>query len=127
MSETTATQQSVTTMAVRHHVTTTGPADGPALLFVHGFGCDQEMWRPVAEHFAADHRVVLFDQIGAGRSDTSGYDPERYAGFAGYAADLLGICEKLDLRDVTVVAHCPHLSAPAETAALVRRHLPTAT
>lgn len=92
-------------MAARHHVTTAGPADGPVLLFVHGFGCDQEMWRAVASRFTDDHRVVLYDQIGAGRSDTSGYDPARYAGFEGYTADLLGICEELDLLDVTVVGH----------------------
>ena len=49
------------------------------MVFAHGFGCDQNMWRFVAPAFEADHRVVLFDHVGAGGSDLSAYDPERYA------------------------------------------------
>ena len=92
-------------VAARHNVTVTGRPDGPVLLFAHGFGCDQDMWRDVIPAFTADHRVVAFDHIGSGGSDPAGYDPVRHATFDGYAADLLAICEELDLRDVTVVAH----------------------
>jgi sigma-B regulation protein RsbQ len=63
----------------RHNVRVSARPDGRALVFVRGFGCDQHMWRLVAPAFEPDHRVVLFDHMGAGRSDTSGYDPERYA------------------------------------------------
>ena len=92
-------------MSARHNVVSTGDPDGPVLLFAHGFGCDQDMWRHLVPAFTHDHRVVLFDHIGAGRSDSSGYDPVRYAGLDGYADDILGICAELDLTDVTLVAH----------------------
>jgi len=89
----------------RHHVTELGRPDAPPVLFVHGFGSDQDMWRDVAQRFTDDHRVVLFDQVGAGRSDPAAYDAERYASLHGYAEDLLEICEALDLRDAVVVGH----------------------
>ncbi|GAB2622292.1 alpha/beta hydrolase [Streptomyces capparidis] len=89
----------------RNHVTVTGRKDGQAMLFAHGFGCDQNMWRLVAPAFAADHRLVLFDHVGAGRSDLSAWRPERYATLDGYASDVLEICAELDLRDVVFVGH----------------------
>jgi len=92
-------------VAARNHVTVTGRADGPVVLFAHGFGCDQGMWQRVLPHFVADHRVVLFDHVGAGRSDAAAYDREKYATLDGYAADLLEICRELDLHDVVLVAH----------------------
>jgi sigma-B regulation protein RsbQ len=93
------------TVAERFNVSSTGRPDGPVLLFAHGFGCDQGMWRGVLPHVTDDHRVVRYDLMGAGRSDTSAYDPERYATLDGHAADILDICAELDLRDVTLVAH----------------------
>ena len=74
--------------AARHNVRTTGRPDGQPMLFAHGFGCDQNMWRFVAPGFEDDFRVVLFDHIGAGRSDASAYDPERYSSLEGYALDV---------------------------------------
>ena len=75
------------------------------MLFAHGFGCDQGMWRHVAPAFAADHRVVLFDHVGAGGSDIAAFDRVRYGSLSGYADDVLEICEELDLRDVVFVGH----------------------
>jgi sigma-B regulation protein RsbQ len=75
------------------------------MLFAHGFGCDQRMWRLVAPAFADDYRLVLFDYVGAGRSDLSAYDPARYATLDGYAQDVLDVVEALDLRDVVFVGH----------------------
>ena len=75
------------------------------MLFAHGYGCDQNMWRHVAPAFEEDHQVVLFDHVGAGRSDLSAYDPERHGSLAGYARDVLDICHDLDLRDVVFVGH----------------------
>ena len=63
----------------RHHVSVTGRADGPAIVFAHGFGCDQHMWRWVAPAFRDDFRVVLFDHAGAGEADPAAYDEERHA------------------------------------------------
>jgi sigma-B regulation protein RsbQ len=75
------------------------------MVFVHGFGCDQTLWRFVAPAFEFDHRVVTFDYVGAGRSDRRAYDAERYSTLDGYAADVLDIVRALDLRDVVLVAH----------------------
>jgi sigma-B regulation protein RsbQ len=63
------------------------------------------MWRSVWPAFADDHRIVLFDHVGAGRSDLSAYDPERYATLHGYADDVLELCRELDLHDVVFVGH----------------------
>ncbi len=89
----------------RHNVVVSGRPDGPVLLFAHGFGCDQHMWRGVAPAFEADHRVVLYDLAGSGRSDPAAYDRERYGTLQGHADDVLAICAALDLRDVTFVGH----------------------
>jgi len=88
----------------RNHVTVTGCGKQP-MLFAHGFGCDQNMWRFVAPAFYDDYRVVLFDYVGSGKSDLRAYDPKRYASLDGYAQDVLDICHALDLRDVIFVGH----------------------
>ena len=75
------------------------------MLFAHGFGCDQNMWRLVAPAFEASHRVVLFDHVGAGQSDASAYDRKKYGTLDGYATDVLEICQQLDLTDVIFVGH----------------------
>jgi sigma-B regulation protein RsbQ len=89
----------------RNRVRVSGVADGRPMVFAHGFGCDQEMWRLVAPAFAVDHRVVLFDHVGSGGSDLSAYDPERYGSLHGYAADVVEICRELGLDDVVFVGH----------------------
>jgi sigma-B regulation protein RsbQ len=87
------------------NVQITGKPDGQPMVFAHGFGCDQHMWRYVAPRFEDDFRVVLFDHVGAGESDLSAYDPQRYGSLDGYADDLRAICRELDLRDVIFVGH----------------------
>jgi sigma-B regulation protein RsbQ len=89
----------------RNNVTVGGNPDGRPVLFAHGFGCDQTMWRYVAPAFEDRHRTVLFDHVGAGHSDLSAYDPDRYATLEGYAGDVVEILEALDLRDVVFVGH----------------------
>ena len=90
---------------LRNAVTMTGQPRGQPMVFAHGFGCDQHMWRFVAPAFEDTHKVVLFDHVGAGRSDLSAYDPDRYASLDGYAADVLEILHDLELRDVVFVGH----------------------
>jgi len=92
-------------VVTRNHVVEHGPSDARPMVFAHGFGCDQSMWRYVWPAFAYDHRVVLFDHVGFGGSDHSAWDPERYASLEGYAADVLDICRDLDLSDVVYVGH----------------------
>jgi sigma-B regulation protein RsbQ len=89
---------------LRNNVHVTG-AGQPPLLFAHGFGCDQNMWRFVTPAFGGSHRVVLFDHVGAGRSDLSAYDKRKYGTLDGYASDVLEICGALDLSDVVFVGH----------------------
>jgi sigma-B regulation protein RsbQ len=92
-------------VVTRNNVTFSGPETGRPMLFAHGFGCDQNMWRFVAPAFADEYRVILFDLVGAGRSDASAYDPDRYASLDGYAEDVLEICRELELWDVVFVGH----------------------
>jgi sigma-B regulation protein RsbQ len=89
----------------RNHVTVTGREDGPVVMLAHGFGCDQNMWRLVVPALESDFRVVLFDHVGAGRSDLSAWREERYATLDGYAEDVLEICRDLDMGPVVFVGH----------------------
>ena len=75
------------------------------MLFAHGFGCDQNMWRYVTPAFENDYKIVLFDYVGAGRSDLSAYNTERYGCLHGYAKDVLEICEALELHKAVFVGH----------------------
>ena len=88
----------------RNNVRVSGSGE-PAMLFAHGFGCDQNMWRLIAPQFERDHRIVLFDYVGAGKSDLTAWDAERYATLDGYAQDVLDVCDALDLRDTIFVGH----------------------
>ncbi len=75
------------------------------MLFAHGFGCDQNMWRLVTPAFENEYRIVLFDHVGAGKSDLSAYDRSKYATLDGYAADVLEICAAEGLSNVIFVGH----------------------
>lgn len=88
----------------RNNVRLSGQGTLP-LVFAHGYGCDQAMWRFVAPAFEHDFRVVLFDHVGAGGSDLSAYDHEKYGQLEGYAADVIEICAALGLRDAVFVGH----------------------
>ncbi|MFE4054249.1 alpha/beta fold hydrolase [Streptomyces sp. YIM B13518] len=89
----------------RNNIRVTGRTSGRTVVLVHGFGCDQNMWRLVEPALAQDFRVVLFDYVGAGRSDLSAWQEERYSSLEGYARDVVEVCEELDLRDAVVVGH----------------------
>ncbi|WP_030547199.1 alpha/beta fold hydrolase [Streptomyces albus] len=89
----------------RNNVTVTGRSDGPVVMLAHGFGCDQNLWRLVAPRVAEHCRVVLFDYVGAGKSDPAAWSEKRYSSLDGYAEDVLEICRELDLRQVVFVGH----------------------
>jgi len=88
----------------RNNVRVSGDGNRP-MLFAHGFGCDQNMWRFIVPAFEDTHRVVVFDHVGAGRSDLGAYDRQKYSTLHGYADDVLDICHSLDLDDVIFVGH----------------------
>lgn len=92
-------------MTAKNNVNLRGRPDGQPIVFAHGFGCDQNMWRYVAPAFEDRFRVVLFDHVGSGGSDLSAYDPQRYSSLGGYADDINDLCEALDLHDVILVGH----------------------
>jgi sigma-B regulation protein RsbQ len=76
------------------------------LLLVHGYGCDQTMWRYLAPLLARRHRVVTYDLMGCGGSDLTGYDEQRYATLHGHADDLLQVLEACAPRGkVALVGH----------------------
>ncbi|NKK66528.1 alpha/beta fold hydrolase [Rhizobium leguminosarum bv. viciae] len=92
------------TVIDRNHVQIRGDSQR-AMIFSHGFGCDQNMWRFVAPAFEGDFKTVLFDHVGAGRSDLAAYDAQKYSSLAGYAEDLVEICRTLGLTQTVFVGH----------------------
>jgi len=88
----------------RHNVRVSGSGT-TAMVFAHGFGCDQNMWRLVTPAFEPDYQVILFDYLGHGQSDHTAYDPRRYESLDGYADDVLAICRALDVQHGVFVGH----------------------
>ena len=88
----------------RNNVNVFGQGEQP-LIFAHGFGCDQNMWRFVTPAFEHNFKIILFDYVGAGKSDRSAYNKERYASLNGYAQDVLEICAALNIRNSIFVGH----------------------
>ena len=88
----------------RNNVTVFGNGT-TTLLFAHGFGCDQTMWRFLTPQFQDNYKIVLFDYVGSGKSDLSFYDIDRYSSFNGYAQDIIDVCNALSLKNVVLVAH----------------------
>lgn len=75
------------------------------MLFCHGFGCDQRMWRYITPSFLEKYKIILFDHVGAGNSLLSAYDKEKYNTLYGYASDILEICKTLNLNNVIFIGH----------------------
>ncbi|NBJ10654.1 alpha/beta fold hydrolase [Microvirga arsenatis] len=94
----------MTTVLTRHNVRVFGHGEQP-MLFAHGYGCDQNMWRLVAPAFEDRYKIVLFDHVGHGQSGAVAFDWARYGSLDGYAEDVLAICHELDLKDVVFVGH----------------------
>jgi sigma-B regulation protein RsbQ len=93
------------TVFTRNNVNISGPREGPTIVFAHGFGCDQNMWRFITPAYEETHRIVLFDYVGCGKSDAGAFNPSRYASLDGYARDLLDVCEAADVHDALFVGH----------------------
>jgi len=87
----------------RHHVQVLGA--GRPLLFCNGFNCTQQVWHYLAPMLAGHYQLIFFDQMGVGKSEYATYDPPRYATLAGYAQDVVAICQALQLCEVVLVGH----------------------
>ena len=94
----------MTDVLVRNNVKVTGKGD-KTIVFAHGFGCDQSMWRYIVPFFEGNYRVVLFDYVGSGNSDLTAYDFEKYSTLHGYVQDILDVIEALDLKEVIFIGH----------------------
>ena len=88
----------------RNNVTIKGKGE-KIMLFAHGFGCDQNAWRRITGAFADDYKLILFDYIGAGKSDWSAYDETKYSSLIGYAEDIIDICNELHIKEAVFVGH----------------------
>lgn len=78
---------------------------GPPIVFLHGFGCDQLMWRYLAPELEHAHTTILLDFVGQGGSDKSAFDEKKYSSLQGYADDVAEVCDALDLREAILVGH----------------------
>ncbi|MGF9757051.1 alpha/beta hydrolase [Microvirga sp. 0TCS3.31] len=88
----------------RNNVKVLGRGEKP-MIFAHGYGCDQNMWRFITPAFEDRYKIVLFDHVGHGQSDAAAFDPAQYGSLNGYADDVLAICRELDLTDAVFVGH----------------------
>ncbi|WP_104054466.1 MULTISPECIES: alpha/beta fold hydrolase [unclassified Arthrobacter] len=96
---------SADTVFHRNNVKVLGRSDGPALVLVQGFGCDQVIWDRILPEFTQTCKVVLLDHVGTGWAEPAAYSPEKYASLEGYLADLLEVLDALELENATVVGH----------------------
>lgn len=88
----------------RNNVTIHGNGS-EVIVFAHGYGCDQNMWRFLTPAFKNDYKIILFDHVGSGKSDWSSYEKQKYSSLQGYANDIIEICKTLDLKKIILVAH----------------------
>jgi sigma-B regulation protein RsbQ len=91
-------------IAQRNNVKIFGKGSHP-IVFAHGYGCDQKMWRFITPAFENDYQIILFDHVGSGNSDQNAYDFEKYNTLKGYANDLNEMCDELQLEKVIFVGH----------------------
>ncbi|MEP6748479.1 MAG: alpha/beta hydrolase [Bacteroidota bacterium] len=94
----------MSSVAVRNNVTIFGKGTQP-IVFAHGFGCDQHSWQFITDAFMEDYKIILFDYVGAGKSDLLAYDAVKYSSLDGYAQDILDICAELTIKDAIFVGH----------------------
>ena len=89
---------------LRNNVRVAGSGDA-TMVFAHGFGCDQTMWRFLTPAFGERFRTVSFDLVGSGGSDLDAYDRTKYGTLHGYADDLLEILDECASGPVVFVGH----------------------
>lgn len=90
---------------IKHHNVQSWGAGSSPMLFAHGLGCDQQIWRSITPAFEGGYKIIAFDHIGSGQSDLAAYNKEKYSTLDGYARDLLGICQALNLENIILVGH----------------------
>lgn len=96
--------QTIPNIENRNNIKISGQGTRP-LIFAHGYGCDQNMWRFVAPAFEADYKVILFDYVGSGKSNRAAYNMARYSTLTGYSKDVTDICTSFGLKDAIFIGH----------------------
>jgi sigma-B regulation protein RsbQ len=91
-------------LVARNNITIHGTGS-KSMFLVHGYGCDQNMWRFITPQFKENYRIILIDLVGSGKSDENAYDFDKYSSLEGYADDIIEICDALNLKDVCFVGH----------------------
>ncbi len=91
-------------LIARNNITIHGDGN-KSMLLVHGYGCDQNMWRFITPQFKDDYQIILIDLVGSGKSDENAYDYDKYSSLEGYADDIVEICDALEVKDVSFVGH----------------------
>jgi len=84
-----------------HHVAYRMMGSGPALLLLHGLGCDSSTWLPALPQLAERYTVIAPDLLGHGRSDK----PRGDYSLGGYANGMRDLLTVLGIKRVTVVGH----------------------
>jgi sigma-B regulation protein RsbQ len=92
------------TLQNRHNIQVFGRGT-TAMVFAHGYGCDQNMWRLLTPAFEDRYRIILYDLVGSGLSDTTAYDRKKYGTLAGHAADVLEITGELTTGPCIFIGH----------------------
>lgn len=87
-----------------HNVKVVGTGE-QVIVLAHGFGTDQSVWKHLVPHLVDDHRIILFDNMGAGTTNPDYFDFDRYSTLEGYAYDLLAILEELQVDSCILVGH----------------------
>jgi sigma-B regulation protein RsbQ len=91
-------------LVAKNNITIQGTGS-KSMFLVHGYGCDQNMWKFITPQFKEDYRIILIDLVGSGKSDENAYDYDKYSSLEGYADDIIEICDALNLKDICFVGH----------------------
>lgn len=88
-----------------YHKVSLAGAGERTILFSHGFGCNQSMFRYLFKDLSGDHRCVSYDLAGTGTTNPDLFRKDRYTTLEGYADDAIAICDELGLRNVIHIGH----------------------
>ena len=91
-------------LKIRNNLNIEGDHDR-TMVYVHGFGCDQNMWRLLTPSFKDNYQTLLLDLVGSGKSDLAAYDRTKYGSLHGYASDVIEIIDKHANGPVVFVGH----------------------
>lgn len=89
----------------RLRVAVTGNSVGRPVVFAHGYGADQRVWRSVLPAFSGAYRTITFDFTRDSLISAADHATGRHTAAYEYAADVVELCQGLGLRDVVLVGH----------------------